>query len=211
MKEDMLLLVQQLQDERAKNKHLSTTHNTRTLLPTYPTSTAEPVAHVPQNHSQVATKLAEAQKLLKTKETKLKQYHSIIITLKEEFIKLERDKAEQEVLLQNKLNNTAGRANISHNNNGANQEDIRHMQDTIATLRSKLTACDGDLKKAKNIMEALRNDKNTFQKQAEEMEKEAVEAQKKCDNAQQGRTTSLVLVFFACLVSSTSSINSFEE
>jgi len=187
MKEDMLLLVQQLQDERAKNKHLSTTHNTRTLLPTYPTSTAEPAAHVPQNHSQVATKLAEAQKLLKTKETKLKQYHSIIITLKEEFIKLERDKAEQEVLLQNKLNNTAGRSNISHNNNGANQEDIRHMQDTIAALRSKLTACDGDLKKAKNIMEALRNDKNTFQKQAEEMEKEAVEAQKKCDNAQQGR------------------------
>lgn len=194
MKEDMLLLVQQLQDERAKNRHLSTTHNTRTLLPTYPTSTIEATAPIPQNNTQVANKLADAQKLLKTKETKLKQYHAIIITLKEEFIKLERDKAEQEVLWQNKLQNTAGRSNMSNNNNAANQDDIRHMQDTIAALRSKLTACDGDLKKAKHIMEVLRNDKNTFQKQAEEMEKETVEAQKKCDNAQQGKNTSFCFV-----------------
>jgi chromosome segregation ATPase len=198
MKSDMLTLVNQLSDERKLNMHLSTTHNTRTLLPTPNNNNTAIVGNTTSgttNHTIHSTKITELQKVLKAKESKLKQYHGIIITLKEEFIKLEAEKAEHELLYKNSTSNKHNTSTT--NNNTANNDELRAMRDTVHSLKSKLQQYDSDHKKLHTTINNLKQDKIQADKQCEASEKEAAEALKKMDTAQQGEC-----IVYICLVCS---------
>ena len=137
------------------------------------------VEDLPLN-AQVEKKLSELRAAVKSKDEKVKSYRSIIIKLKEEFIKLEEDRA---------MAMAAGKTSKHHGSRGdgqgpssprsprdqgsgvnINAGEMKEMKDQIALLRDGLREARDNLEKAKKTQEKLHQAKQLAQDETERLE-----------------------------------------
>jgi chromosome segregation ATPase len=113
----------------------------------------------------------ELEKILKSKEEKMKNYREIIVKLKDEFIKIEEEKVATEfVSRRNQSNNDDDRTQI------ITPAELQDLKDKITHLHHGLKAAKTDLEKAKKQREKLHHEK---QLATEEIIKLNEELQKK--------------------------------
>ena len=134
-------------------------------------------------NAQVEKKLSELRSAVKSKDEKVKSYRSIIIKLKEEFIKLEEDRA---------MAMAAGKSSSKHHGSrggdgqgpssprsprdqgssgvNINAGEMKEMKDQIAVLRDGLREARDNLEKAKKTQEKLHQAKQLAQDETERLE-----------------------------------------
>ena len=219
MKADMILLARQLQASESKytahtqkqlNDHLLSTPGPSAINPSTPTPGPVPLApysDVPNFDSRpkdvLDMKIIELQKNIKGKNEKIKGYRDIIIRLKEEFIKLEEDRAVSAAALKDKIaktkidderdNNGPGQGSrrgrdgdVAEGGGGAlGEQAMKELRGQIAALRDGLRLAKEDLEKARQTREKLNSARQAAQEESDRLESQVGRAEAQAAAAQE--------------------------
>ena len=180
MKEDMITLVQQLQESQARCAHLAKVSSGRTVIPE---AAAQQIPGAPVENNNNRTK--ELEKLLRSKDDKVKGYRSIIIRLKDEFIKAEEEKAAAEVRLKvREVEIGSGAAPSSHG--GISAEEMKALKNKLTDLHDGLAHAKDDLDKARKVRERLTLEKRQTEESLNKMQDELQKSELQMISAQNG-------------------------
>jgi hypothetical protein len=182
MKEDMITLVQQLQESQARCAHLAKVSSGRTVIPE---AAAQQIPGAPVENNNNRTK--ELEKLLRSKEDKVKGYRSIIIRLKDEFIKAEEEKAAAEVRLKVReveIGSVAAPSSSSHG--GISVEEMKALKNKLTDLHDGLAHAKDDLDKARKVRERLTLEKRQTEESLNKMQDELQKSELQMISAQNG-------------------------
>lgn len=145
MKQDMLSLVNQLKASEDQIGSLNAIVAETTGMPV----PAAPITATPSSTRKLEKKVNDLQKLVKTKEEKLKSYRDIIIKLKEEFVKTEEENAVAAVV------GMRTGVTISGNTVTMATDELRELKSQISALRDGLRQAKDDLEKTRQGREKL--------------------------------------------------------
>ena len=230
MKADMILLARQLQASESKyTAHTQKILNDRVMsnsgaTPLHPaTSSMNPTAPaaatgldaVPNSLNRdppdfenrqkepLEAKINDLQKSIKGKNEKIKGYRDVIIRLKEEFIKLEEDKAVAAAAIKDKIaknksdnekdNNGPGQGRSRGRDNDAEEggggalgeQAMRELRGQIAALRDGLRLAKEDLEKARQTRERLNTARQAAQEESDRLESQVGRAEAQAAAAQE--------------------------
>lgn len=160
MKADMITLVQQLQEAEARCTHVTKTTQARAVPPTVDSS-----------------KVKDLEKLLRSKDEKVREYRDIIVKLKEEFIKAEEAKAVAEVRMKAREASEPAGASIS-------PEELRDLKNKIGDLHEGLRQARDELDKARRVRERLTREKQEAEEAREKMQEALRKAEQAAASAQ---------------------------
>lgn len=183
MKEDMITLVQQLQESQARCAHLAKVSSGRTVIPE---AAAQQIPGAPVENNNNRTK--ELEKLLRSKEDKVKGYRSIIIRLKDEFIKAEEEKAAAEVRLKVReveIGSVAAPSSSS-SHGGISVEEMKALKNKLTDLHDGLAHAKDDLDKARKVRERLTLEKRQTEESLNKMQDELQKSELQMISAQNG-------------------------
>lgn len=162
MKEDMMLLLKQLQDSQALNAHLSKTTSTRAIVP-------------PSDNPR----LKELEKAVRAKEAKVQNYREALLKLKDEFMKTEEAAAAEEVRHKAR---EAGEHGPAHKE--VNMEDMKALQRQVKMLQEGLRGAKEDVDKAHRSRERLVSEKKLAEEAALKCQEDTHKAEAQLANAQ---------------------------
>lgn len=189
MKMDMVTLLRQLQESEARCAALQRTGRVEILpAPVAPAPTADAAAvqssaedhrallDLQKKHNAMAKRLKEAEKMLRTKEDKVRGYRDIIVRLKDEFVKSEEERAVAEIAMKQQSAGGVG--------SGVSADELRHMRDKVAALSDGLKATKADLDAARKTRDKLQKDKQDAQDALEKAEDKSKKAEQQAVHAQ---------------------------
>lgn len=162
MKDDMLVLLKQLQDSQALNQHLGKTTATRAIVP-------------PSDNPR----LKELEKQVKTKEAKVQNYREALLKLKDEFMKTEEAAAAEEVRHKAR---EAGEGAGHHRE--SNIEEMRALQKQVKMLHEGLRVAKDDVDKAHRARERLVTEKKLAEEATLKCQEDAHKAELQLATAQ---------------------------
>jgi len=165
MKNDMITLAKQLQlsEERCHQLAKSSVGSVK-------------VVNTADGSNKQVQKL---QNLLKVKDEKLKSYREIIVRLKDEFIKVEEERAIEAT------SNSKSKDLNSNANQAIGAEDIRELRSQIAALRDGLKKAKEELESARKNREKLSQARQAAQEEAERLEAQVGRAEAQASSAQE--------------------------
>ena len=164
MKNDMITLAKQLQLSEERCNLLAKSSVGSVKVP---------------NTADESKQLQKLQNLIKVKDEKLKSYREIIVRLKDEFIKVEEERAIEAV-----TNSKSKEAN-SNNNQSIGAEDMRELRSQIAALRDGLKKAKEELESARKNREKLSQARQAAQEEAERLETQVGRAEAQASSAQE--------------------------
>ena len=228
MKADMILLARQLQASESKyTAHTQKLLNDRVMsgpsaTPLHSaTSSIKPTAPAPipdavpdslyrdvpdfdnRPKEPLEAKINDLQKSIKGKNEKIKGYRDVIIRLKEEFIKLEEDKAVAAAALKDKVakskidnerdnygsgqGRSRGRDNDAEEGGGGalGEQAMKELRGQIAALRDGLRLAKEDLEKARQTRERLNTARQAAQEESDRLESQVGRAEAQAAAAQE--------------------------
>eukprot|EP00981_Chlorochromonas_danica_P012527 scaffold5121_cov223-Ochromonas_danica.AAC.5 len=159
MKIDMVTLAQQLQESEARCTHLARGVHPPPALPPVTTS-----AVVSENDNQGETTapanrqaMRQLQRQLSAKEQKLQAYRTLIVRLKEEFVKAEQEKAAQAV---SRAHQAQQQQQVPPGMMAISADEVRELRQKVADLFEGLKASREDLDKAKKMRDKVVLERN---------------------------------------------------
>lgn len=189
MKNDIILIAQQLQASEEKviklqQQNLMGHDISRQNIDVSASFTDSKAGKRPMSTADGA-KINELNKALKAKDEKLKSYRTIILRLKDEFIKAEEDKAVREAGKagdKKKGNNTS---DVSMVANAAASHELEELRSQVSALRDGLKQAKEDLDQARKGREKLVKAKQTAEEEAEKFEAQIARAEAQAAAAQE--------------------------
>ena len=116
-------------------------------------------------NTQSQKRILELQNVLKSKDTKMRQYRDVIVKLKEEFIKSEEENAMAVVTATSTAMNKKSGSN--HGGGGemimVNADELRELKGQVSDLREGLNQAKTDLDKARRIRDKIIQSKHAMQ------------------------------------------------
>jgi chromosome segregation ATPase len=168
MKEDMMTLYNQLQDQNQRNAHLAPSLLPKPTSPprsperktqndNYDFKESMEVEEVRSTNMKLLKKNKDMEKLIKQKDEKMKNYREIIIKLKEEFIKMEEERVTDDIFSNRK--DKSGGDSDDERGRIISQNELKELKDKISDLHAGLKNAKTDLEKAKKQREKLHHEK----------------------------------------------------
>lgn len=183
MKEDMITLVQQLQESQARCAHLAKASSGRTaVIPEAAAAAVQQVTGAPVENNRTK----ELEKLVRSKEDKVKGYRDIIIRLKDEFIKAEEEKAAAEVRLKVREVEISNNSSSSTSHGGISVEEMKALKNKLTDLHEGLAHAKDDLDKARKVRERLTLEKRQTEESLNKMQDELQKSELQMISAQNG-------------------------
>lgn len=164
MKNDMITLAKQLQLSEERCNLLAKSSVGSVKVP---------------NTGDESKQLQKLQNVVKVKDEKLKSYREIIVRLKDEFIKVEEERAVEAVT------NSKSKDMNSNNNQSIGAEDMRELRSQIAALRDGLKKAKEELESARKNREKLSQARQAAQEEAERLETQVGRAEAQASSAQE--------------------------
>ena len=189
MKGDMILLAQQLLTSESKyTAHVQRQANDRLMnigganLPSSQKDATEMQYEDDLSSRPLAvgkdTKVSELQKIIAAKNEKISGYRDIIVRLKEEFIKLEEEKAVAAVISKDKVAKGKSRGKESDGPGSRGREEgtigesaMRELRAQVVALRDGLRLAKEDLERARTTREKLTSARQAAQEEVNSLSK----------------------------------------
>ncbi len=164
MKDDMITLVKQLQESEARANHLAaTTRGRHASGGGAATATSAAAATTePLGRDTGRVNPADFDKIIKSKDEKVRGYRQIIVRLKEEFIKAEEERALEIAKIKNAAGKRAADGDGAPN---ITVEDMRDMKVHIKELKEGLVQAREEVERARRSKEKLAQERDMIAEQ----------------------------------------------